>query len=368
MRAITSLRGGGGIALAAALAVAGCGKIKPTEAADPAKIRAAAHRQQAACSSAEAYDRLKGVMFDQATAAQPAARAKLDTLADYSFVRMTNPVVAGSDPALQITRCHGCMVLELPSAAGPAFGGEHSLQADVDYTAQAAADGHGLVYQLKGAEPIVTRLAAFNLGGGAYRPPPAIDEQQAAPGAPPPMTVADARPPDGPGAPDPLAPAARGAPQGPSDPAVREAVPVIRHRLPPQPTPDRVVVKAEAPLPRDDAYRKSRRDNRAGGGGEETVRTFYNALGTGDGETASAQVVPEKRGGRVYSPGAISRFYGRLPEPLRLRDIVPLAGGSYRVTYRYSTGRSHCDGTSIVNLTSRGGGPLIRSIRALSDC
>jgi len=342
MGAMRGLGTCGGVALTAALAIGGCGKIKPTEVADTAKVRAATHRQQAACGSAEAYDRLKGVLFDQATAAQPAARAKLDTLADYSFVRMTNPVVGGSDPTLKITRCRGRIVLEMPSAASKAFGGEHSLQADIDYTAQAAADGRGLVYQVKGAEPIVTRLAAFNLGGGAYRPPPAMDEQGIASDTPPPTVV-------------------------------RGVVPVIENRPPPEPMPDRLAVAANEPASRDYGRREYRgddvRDHRPIRiGGEETVRAFYDALGSGDGETASAQIVPEKRGGRIYSPSALSRFYGRLPEPLRIRDIVPLTGGTYRVTYRYSTGRSHCDGTAIVNLTSRGGEALIRSIRALRDC
>ncbi len=403
MGAMRGLWTGGGIALTATLALGGCGKIKPTEVTDTSKVRAAAHRQQAACGSAEAYDRLKSVLFDQAIAAQPSASAKLDTLADYSFVRMTNPVVAGSDPALEITRCHGRIVLEMPSAASTAFGGEHSLQADIDYTAQAAADGRGLVYQVRGAEPIVARLAAFDLRGGAYRPPPAIDEQGSASETPPPTVVADARPSGGSEALNRLAQSTRVTPQGgdgapiraavpprpalrveqPVDaegatraglPVVRGVVPFIQHRPPHEPIRDHVAITTDQPAPRDYGRREYRgdngRDDRPGriGGGEETVRAFYDALGSGDGETASAQIVPEKRGGRTYSPSAISRFYGRLPEPLRIQDIVPLTGGSYRVIYRYATGRSHCDGLAIVNLTNRGGDRLIRSIRALRDC
>lgn len=98
------------------------------------------------------------------------------------------------------------------------------------------------------------------------------------------------------------------------------------------------------------------------------VRAFYGALGRGDGEAASALVVAEKRSSRAFSPQAISRFYGGLPEPLRLTAVAPLEGGSYRVGYRYSAGRSRCDGAAVVSLASRGGRGLIRSIRALNGC
>lgn len=106
----------------------------------------------------------------------------------------------------------------------------------------------------------------------------------------------------------------------------------------------------------------------AGDGGEAVIRAFYGALGRGDGEEASAHVVAEKRSSRAFSPEAISSFYGGLPEPLRLTAITPLAGGTYGVSYRYSAGRSRCDGRAVVSLTSRDRRTLIRSIRALNNC
>lgn len=102
--------------------------------------------------------------------------------------------------------------------------------------------------------------------------------------------------------------------------------------------------------------------------GQAVVRAFYAALGRGDGERASALVVAEKRSSRAYSPEAISRFYGRLAEAIRLTGLTPLAPGAYRVSYRYSAGRSRCDGEAVVSLTSRNGRDLIRSIRALNGC
>jgi hypothetical protein len=102
--------------------------------------------------------------------------------------------------------------------------------------------------------------------------------------------------------------------------------------------------------------------------GEAVVRAFYGALGRGAGAEASALVVAEKRSSRAFSAQAISRFYGGLREPLRLTAITPVARDAYHVNYRYSAGRSRCDGQAVVRLTSRDGRDLIRSIQALSGC
>ena len=74
--------------------------------------------------------------------------------------------------------------------------------------------------------------------------------------------------------------------------------------------------------------------------GENTVQAFYSALSAGDGVAASALIIPEKRESRAFSPDAISRFYGRLAEPLTLTEVEPVSNNVYRVSYRYSAGRS----------------------------
>jgi hypothetical protein len=99
-----------------------------------------------------------------------------------------------------------------------------------------------------------------------------------------------------------------------------------------------------------------------------TVRAFYAALGRGDGEEASALVVPEKRTSRAFSSGAMSRFYGALPQRIRLTRLSPLSSRSFRVAYRYSAGSASCNGEAIVTLDSRGNQSLIQSIRALNGC
>ena len=226
---------------------------------------------------------------------------------------MQDPVVKGRDRSLDVTRCKGRFILEVPPGAERGFGGERQLRADLDYTAQASADGAGFVYQQKGAEPIVAMLAAFNLGTGAYRPPPAIDEAQAPAELDGRTTVAEPT----------VAPPASGRPAEPR-PAVLPRKPAPS--APPKPlarteVADRTATEPRQPAPTAAGSRNS----------EATVRAFYGALGAGNGAAASSQVIPEKRSSGAFSAGAISRFYGRLPEPLKLTGIEPLASGAYRV-------------------------------------
>src|SRR5438270_580472 len=173
--AATILSIAGGLAIVLSLALTGCDRLKRS---DPAKARAQVKRQQAACGSASASDRLKNAMFDEAIAERTGDQAKLDALADYSVARLQDPVVKGWDPSLDITRCKARFILEVPPGAERGLGGKRQLEADIEYTAQASADGAGFVYHEKGANPIVEKLAAFNLAGASYRPPPAIDQPQ----------------------------------------------------------------------------------------------------------------------------------------------------------------------------------------------
>lgn len=338
----------GGLALMLAVALSGCGKIKPKDPDEAGQLRAEAKRQKAICASATAYDRLKSILFDQAVAQYGGDRANLDTLADYSTARMENPVVMGRDDALDITKCRGRFIVDVPPGAERGLSGEHSLQADIGYTAQASADGSGFVYQLTGAEPIVTKLAAFNLTSRAFRPLPAINEGLAETETLGSKAAAQAevaqRLPSAAGQPTRVADASRAADlqrSGSTSPAPgRDARQVERAMAPPV----------------------------GGESGEATVRAFYEGLRAGNGPAASAHVIPEKRSTGAFSAGAITRYYGQLREPLRVLDVVPMANGNYRVSYRYSAGRSRCNGSAVVSTTRRGGQELIRSIRALNGC
>ena len=132
--------------------------------------RVIARQLRAACASQATYDRLKQAAFAEAIRIRNADPVNLATLATYSTVRMEQPRVKSRDETLDTTVCTGRLILDIPPGAERAFDGARRLEADVEYSAQAAADGSGPVYQLRGAEPIVTRLAGFDLQVQAYRP------------------------------------------------------------------------------------------------------------------------------------------------------------------------------------------------------
>jgi Domain of unknown function (DUF4431) len=100
-----------------------------------------------------------------------------------------------------------------------------------------------------------------------------------------------------------------------------------------------------------------------------TVQGFYMALAAANGEEASRFIVPEKRSSGVFSPTAITNFYGKLIFPLTLIDIVPVGSDQYRVHYSYvASGTGRCNGESIVRTVKVNGMNLIESIRAVSEC
>lgn len=128
-----------------------------------ALARAETARMQRACGSQAGYDRLKSMTFVEAARIRRADSPALKRLASLSVVRMDKPVPRARDAALGVTVCSGRFVLELPPGAERLFAGDRRLEADVEYAAQEAADGSGPVYQMRGAEPIVYRLAAVGL-------------------------------------------------------------------------------------------------------------------------------------------------------------------------------------------------------------
>jgi hypothetical protein len=178
----------------------GCDGMRKAAPQAQSKAELAAAQQERirkACASEGTYARLKELVFDEAARIRKSDPRNLDPLAAAAVVRMEDPVVKSRDDTLNVTVCRGRFVLELPPGAENAFDGERRLTADVEYAAQAALDGSGLVYQMDGAEPIIYRLAAFGLSG---RPMPkivAIPQPSAPPGASPQVTLVEpaAKPP-----------------------------------------------------------------------------------------------------------------------------------------------------------------------------
>ncbi|MGX7953637.1 hypothetical protein ACWPM1_13875 [Tsuneonella sp. HG249] len=193
---------------ALALGLGACGFTKPNDGAEEARAqreRSLAQRLKAACSSQATYDRLKQVAFDEAIRIRNADPVNLDTLSTHSLVRIENPIVKSRDEKLDVTVCSGRFILQVPPGAERAFDGERQLAADIEYAAQAAADGSGLVYQIKGAEPIIYRLATFDLRSEAYRPAAAPRVAAAEPPESPPTATQASEPSEAPPRPTPAA-------------------------------------------------------------------------------------------------------------------------------------------------------------------
>ena len=97
------------------------------------------------------------------------------------------------------------------------------------------------------------------------------------------------------------------------------------------------------------------------------VVSFYQALAAGDGRAASNMMVPWKRSG-PFSEAAVTRFYGRLSEPLNLIEVRSLTETTFEVTYTFADGRNRCNGLARVTTARVGDLNLIEGIRSLSGC
>src|SRR5687767_11683259 len=161
------------LAAGAATLLGGCDWMKKKDPpAQKSKTELASEQRERirkACASDATYDRLKELVFDEAARIRNSDPRNLDPLAAAAVVRMEEPVVKSRDDELNVTVCSGRFILELPPGAENAFDGKRRLDAEVEYAAQAAVDGSGLVYQMDGAEPIIYRLATFGLNGSTTR-------------------------------------------------------------------------------------------------------------------------------------------------------------------------------------------------------
>jgi hypothetical protein len=94
------------------------------------------------------------------------------------------------------------------------------------------------------------------------------------------------------------------------------------------------------------------------------LREFYEALGGGNGEQAANFILPEKRKG-PFSPQAMTKFYGSLPEPIKLTGIEANGINGFLVHYNYRRASGQCNGIAMVTTTNLDGHFLISGIRAL---
>jgi uncharacterized protein YecT (DUF1311 family) len=224
-----------GAALAALLFVPACDWMKkkdpPHEKSEKEQAEERRERLRKACASESTYDRLKELVFDEAARIRNSDPRNLDPLAAGSLVRMEDPIVKSRDEDLNVTVCKGKFILELPPGVENAFDGMRRVSADVEYSAQAAADGSGLVYQMDGAEPIIYRLATFGLNGQPLPKMVEVPQPSAPPAAPPEVAVVQPEPgaaPPAAGSPAPATPPKKVAEAPPPAPKPRTEQPAQR--------------------------------------------------------------------------------------------------------------------------------------------
>ncbi|MDK1388868.1 PAN domain-containing protein [Sinorhizobium sp. 8-89] len=100
-----------------------------------------------------------------------------------------------------------------------------------------------------------------------------------------------------------------------------------------------------------------------------TVTAFYSALAAADGESASAHVVPEKRGRGPFSVVSIQSFFGAMSQPLTLTGTALHDRDNVRVSYDYVTDQGRrCRGRADVTTVYIFGKTLISQIKALDGC
>lgn len=97
------------------------------------------------------------------------------------------------------------------------------------------------------------------------------------------------------------------------------------------------------------------------------VREFYQALGAGNGAAAAEYIAPEHRSGPL-SAEAMTRFYSRLSEPLRLTAVNQISASDFFVSYRFKAPGRTCRGRAVVRTIAKGGEDFIENIRALDGC
>jgi len=148
-------------------ALAGCGgaEEQPVDPVQQARLAEQERRLHSVCSAPQTYARLKELLFDEAVRQRGGDPAGLDATVAAANVSVLEPVTATGDPH-GVVVCSGRVLVELPQTK--------RLAANVEYAAQAASDGSGLVFDLEGAGDVVRELAM--MGG-----PPAAPAQGALP-------------------------------------------------------------------------------------------------------------------------------------------------------------------------------------------
>jgi hypothetical protein len=118
------------------------------------------------CGSRENYVQIKDMIFEKANELYGGDPVALNSLMRSVSVRMQYPVVKGVNEQLGRTDCAGRLLIDLPPGARDNFDGAKTLETDVEFSVQPAADSAGSVITAEGFGYTVNKLlsAASMLG------------------------------------------------------------------------------------------------------------------------------------------------------------------------------------------------------------
>ncbi len=228
------------------------------------------------CNSNAGFQQLKAAAFREAIGVRGES-GNLERLAATSVVRMEQPQVTSEDAEIGLVTCTGRFVIELPPGAERGFGGQRRIAADISYTARPGADGAAAVYELTGADQLVSTLAAFDIDSSRQQPDPAETELAEAPPPEEQVPVIIRR------EPAPERPAPKAEPERPAPPPARAEREQPKER--PAPPPARPAPRAERPAPARTAARPSF-DCRSAGTRSERLVCSSERLAAKDREMA----------------------------------------------------------------------------------
>jgi uncharacterized protein YecT (DUF1311 family) len=127
---------------------------------DQVGTNVAADDPETRCAAQGTYDRIKRELFKRAAAVRGGDQAAYDKLVAYAVLRAETPILRGYDQRVNSVSCSAYLSLDLPPGVAVA-GGRRTLNAEVGYAIQPAADGNGTVVTVTDADAIITPLATL---------------------------------------------------------------------------------------------------------------------------------------------------------------------------------------------------------------
>jgi len=175
------------LGLVIAIALAACGpKVKTDTLAND--------RAASLCAAMDTAAEVKNLIFEQAEKQTAASnRLALTQLAKQANLRIEAPLLDSYDDDSKKTTCSGELHLALPAGAVRNLGDTSDLTASVKYAAQPTPDHIGMVYQVSGADVLISGVAGADITDWASRLQPNGMPAEGAPvpvGAPAPESAA----------------------------------------------------------------------------------------------------------------------------------------------------------------------------------